>query len=148
MDLLLNFSKKESTDDIKAFEKNVFTFVAAANKRPEIARAFTFFTARTPAYALNVDRDKCKKLGVSLTDVYNTIQTYLGSTYVNDLTIYGRNFHVVAQADSNYRGSITNLNTYYVRNSAGTQVPLSAVTSYKIIENAAAHFSFQFVPDS
>jgi HAE1 family hydrophobic/amphiphilic exporter-1 len=137
------FQQKGSTDDIKAFEKNVFAFVAAVNKRPEIARAYTFFNARTPAYALDVDRDKCKKLGLSLTDVYNTIQTYMGSTYVNDLTIYGRNFHVVAQADSNYRGSINNLNTYYVKNVAGTLVPLSAVTSYKIIENAAliSHFN-------
>jgi len=137
------FQQKGSTDDIKTFEKNVFAFVAAVNKRPEIARAYTFFNARTPAYALDVDRDKCKKLGLSLTDVYNTIQTYMGSTYVNDLTIYGRNFHVVAQADSNYRGSITNLNTYYVKNAAGTLVPLSAVTSYKVIENAAliSHFN-------
>jgi len=137
------FQQKGSTDDIKAFEKNVFAFVAAVNKRPEIARAYTFFNARTPAYALDVDRDKCKKLGLSLTDVYNTIQTYMGSTYVNDLTIYGRNFHVVAQADSNYRSSINDLNTYYVKNVAGTLVPLSAVTSYKIIENAAliSHFN-------
>ena len=109
------FQQKGSTDDIKTFEKNVNAFVAAVNKRPEIARAFTFFNARTPAYALDVDRDKCKKLGLSLTDVYNTIQTYMGSTYVNDLTVYGRNFRVVAQADSNYRGSISNLNTYYVK---------------------------------
>ncbi len=137
------FQQKGSTDDIKTFEKNVFAFVAAVNKRPEISRAFTFFNARTPAYALDVDRDKCKKLGLSLTDVYNTIQTYMGSTYVNDLTIYGRNFRVVAQADSNYRGSINNLNTYYVKNTAGTQVPLSAVTSFKVIENAAliSHFN-------
>jgi HAE1 family hydrophobic/amphiphilic exporter-1 len=137
------FQQKGSTDDIKTFEKNVFAFVAAVNKRPEISRAFTFFNARTPAYALDVDRDKCKKLGLSLTDVYNTIQTYMGSTYINDLTLYGRNFHVVAQADSNYRGSISNLNTYYVKNAAGTLVPLSAVTSYKVIENAAliSHFN-------
>jgi HAE1 family hydrophobic/amphiphilic exporter-1 len=137
------FQQKGSTDDIKTFEKNVFAFVAAVNKRPEISRAFTFFNARTPAYALDVDRDKCKKLGLSLSDVYNTIQTYMGSTYVNDLTIYGRNFRVVAQADSNYRGSISNLNTYYVKNTAGTLVPLSAVTSFKVIENAAliSHFN-------
>ncbi len=135
--------QKGSTDDIKTFEKNVQAFVAAANKRPEIARAFTFFNARTPGYALDVDRAQCKKLGLSLTDVYNTIQTYLGSSYVNDLTIYGRNFRVVAQADSNYRGDISNVNTYYVKNSSGTLVPLSAVISYKIVENAAliSHFN-------
>ena len=135
--------QKGSTDDVKAFERVVNGFVAAANKRPEIARAYTFFNARTPGYALDVDREKCKKLGLSLTDVYNTIQTYLGSTYVNDLTIYGRNFRVVAQADSNYRGNISNLNTYYVKNSAGTLVPLSAVISTKVVENAAliSHFN-------
>jgi HAE1 family hydrophobic/amphiphilic exporter-1 len=134
--------QKGSTDDVKAFEKTVNTFVAAVNKRPEIARAYTFFNARTPGYSLTVDRDKCKKLGLSLTDVYNTIQTYLGSTYVNDLTLYGRNFHVVAQADTSYRGDINNLNTYYVKNTAGTMVPLSTVISYKVTESAALLYHF------
>jgi HAE1 family hydrophobic/amphiphilic exporter-1 len=135
--------QKGSTDDIKAFEKVVNNFVAAVNKRPEISRAYTFFNARTPSYALDVDREKCKKLGLSLTDVYNTIQTYLGSSYVNDLTLYGRNFRVVAQADSNYREDISSLNTYYVKNSVGTMVPLSAVISSKVVENAAliTHFN-------
>ena len=135
--------QKGSTDDIKAFEKVVNNFVAAVNKRPEISRAYTFFNARTPSYALDVDRDKCKKFGLSLSDVYNTIQTYLGSSYVNDLTLYGRNFRVVAQADSNYREDITNLNTFEVKNSTGTMVPLSTVISYKVVENAAliSHFN-------
>jgi len=135
--------QKESTDDINAFERVVRNFIAEANKRPEIGRAYTFFTARTPGYQLDVDREKCKKLGVSLADVYNTIQTYLGSTYVNDLTIYGRNFRVVAQADTAYRGDIKNLDQYYVRNSAGTMLPLSALINYKVIESAPliSHFN-------
>ncbi|HEY4967220.1 MAG TPA: efflux RND transporter permease subunit, partial [Puia sp.] len=134
--------QKGSTDDVKKFEKVVNNFVAAVNKRPEISRAYTFFNARTPGYALDVDREKCKKLGISITDVYNTIQTYLGSTYVNDLTLYGRNFRVVAQADTNYRGDISNLNNYYVKNSAGTMVPLSTVISYKVVESAALLYHF------
>ena len=134
--------QKGSTDDIKQFEKVVNGFVAAANKRPEIARAYTFFNARTPGYTLTVDRDKCKKLGLSIGDVYNTIQTYLGSTYVNDLTLYGRNFHVVEQADTSYRGDISDLNTYYVKNQAGTMVPLSTVISYKVTESAALLYHF------
>ncbi len=134
--------QKGSTDDVKQFEKVVNNFVAAVNKRPEINRAYTFFNARTPGYSLDVDREKCKKLGISITDVYNTIQTYLGSTYVNDLTLYGRNFRVVAQADTNYRGDISNLNNYYVKNSSGTMVPLSAVISYKVIESAALLYHF------
>jgi hydrophobic/amphiphilic exporter-1 (mainly G- bacteria), HAE1 family len=134
--------QKGSTDDVKAFERTVNNFIAAVNKRPEIARAYTFFNAKTPGYTLNVDRDKCKKLGISIGDVYNTIQTYLGSTYVNDLSLYGRNFHVVAQADTNYRGDIINLNNYYVKNSSGTMVPLSAVISYKITESASLLYHF------
>ena len=135
--------QKESTDDINAFERVVRGFLAEANKRPEIARAFSFFTARTPGYQLNVDREKCKKLGVSLTDVYSTLQTYLGSDYVNDLTIYGRNFHVVAQADTNYRSDIRDLNQYYVRNSEGMMLPLNTMISYKVIESAPliSHFN-------
>ncbi len=128
--------QRESTDDIKTFEKVVQNFVMAANKRPEIARAFSFFTARTPGYKVDVDREKCKKLGVSIADVYNTLQTFLGSRYVNDFTIYGRNFHVVAQADSLYRGDIKDLNQYYVKNQAGTLLPMSTLITYQLTESA------------
>ncbi len=128
--------QKESTDDIKQFEKVVNAFVAEANKRPEINRAFSFFTARTPGYQVDVDREKCKKLGVSISDVYNTMQTYLGSRYVNDFTLYGRNFHVVAQADTAFRAGIGNLDQYYVRNQAGNLLPMSTLVSYKLTESA------------
>jgi HAE1 family hydrophobic/amphiphilic exporter-1 len=128
--------QKESTDDIKQFEKVVNTFVGELNKRPEIARAFSFFTARTPGYQVNVDREKCKKLGVSISDVYNTMQTYLGSRYINDFTIYGRNFRVVAQADTAFRADIKNLDMYYVKNQAGTMLPLSTLITATTIESA------------
>ena len=133
----------ESTDDIKQFESQVQTFVAEANKRPELSRVFSFFTARTPGFQLVVDREKCKKLGLSISDVYSTIQTYLGSRYINDFSIYGRNFHVVAQADTSYRTDIQNLAKYYVKNSAGEMIPLSTLTTYKVIENAPliSHFN-------
>jgi HAE1 family hydrophobic/amphiphilic exporter-1 len=129
--------QKTSNDDIKGFEKTVNNFVAAVNKRPEIGRAFSFFNARTPGYQVNVNREKCKKLGISLVDVYTTLQTFLGSKYVNDFTIYGRNFRVVAQADSLYRGDIKDVEKYYVKNQAGTLLPLGSLISYKVVENAA-----------
>jgi HAE1 family hydrophobic/amphiphilic exporter-1 len=128
--------QRESTDDIKQFEKVVNNFVMEVNKRPEIGRAFSFFTARTPGYKVEVDREKCKKLGVSIADVYNTMQTFLGSRYVNDFTIYGRNFRVVAQADTLYRADIKNLEQYYVRNQAGTLLPLSTVITATVMESA------------
>lgn len=129
--------QKESTDNIKQFEKVMQTFISEANKRPEIGKAFSFFTARTPGYQVDVDREKCKKLGVSLSDVYNTMQTFLGSKYVNDITLYGRNFKVIAQADTLFRGDIHALDQYYVRNLQGTMVPLSTLISYKLTENPA-----------
>ena len=108
----------------------------AANQRPELDRVFTFFTAQTPNYKLTVDREKCKKLGVSLNDVYSTIQTLMGSRYINDFTAYGRNFRVVAQADTSFRADIRDLDQYYVRNSIGTMLPLSTVVSYQVSESA------------
>ncbi len=135
--------QQESNDDLKTFEKVVNNFVGQLNRRPEIARAFSYFTAKTPAYEVDVDRDKCKKLGVSISDVYSTMQTFLGSRYVNDFTIYGRNFHVVAQADTLYRGDIKDIDQYYVRNQSGDLLPLSVLTTYKVIENASviSHFN-------
>ena len=133
----------ETTDDIKQFENVVRTFVAEANKRPELSRVFSFFTARTPGYQVDVDREECKKLGLSIADVFGTLQTYLGSRYVNDFTVYGRNFHVVAQADTEYRGDIENLSKYYVRNSRGDMIPLSTLIHTRVVENAPliSHFN-------
>jgi HAE1 family hydrophobic/amphiphilic exporter-1 len=146
--------QRESNDDIKTFEKNVRAFMAAANKRPEINRAITFFNARTPRYQLTVDREKCKKMGVNLAEVFNTIQTYLGSTYINDFTIYNRNFRVIAQADTLYRNDIVDVDKYYVRNYRGTMLPLSSVMSYKVNEGASmlSHYNLyrtaEFVGDA
>jgi HAE1 family hydrophobic/amphiphilic exporter-1 len=128
--------QRESNDDIKGFERVVNTFMAEVRKRPEIAGAFTFFTARTPGYHLEVDREKAKKLGVSLADVFSTMSTYMGSQYVNDFTLYGRNFRVVAQADTAYRNDIRDLSQYYVLNSRREPVPLSALVSSQVEESA------------
>ncbi|MGN6394023.1 MAG: efflux RND transporter permease subunit [Mucilaginibacter sp.] len=135
--------EKQAGGDVKNFEKVLQNFVAAVQKRPEIGKAFSFFTARTPAYQLTIDREKAKKLGVSISDISNALQTYMGSSFVNDFTVYGRNFHVVAQADTNYRTGIENIGQYFVRNSSGGMVPLSTLTSYKMIENAPliSHFN-------
>ena len=129
--------QRESNDDIKTFEKVVNNFVAEANKRPEITKAFSFFTARTPGYKVDIDRDKCKKLGVNIADVYSTMQTFLGSRYINDFSIYGRNFKVVAQADTSFRNDIQNVGQYYVRNQAGQMIPLSTLMTTQVIENAS-----------
>jgi HAE1 family hydrophobic/amphiphilic exporter-1 len=126
-----------STDDIKKFEGVMRQFLGAVNKRPEIAAAFSFFNTRTPSYSVEVDREKAKKLGVNIAEAYQTLATYLGSSYVNDFNIYGRNFRVVAQADTLFRRNMEDIGNYRVRNSVGNMVPLSALISSKVIETPA-----------
>lgn len=126
-----------STDNIKQFEAVSQKFLGALYQRPEIGMAYTFFNTRTPSYKVNVDREKAKKLGVSVADVYSTMSTLLGSSYVNDFNIYGRNFRVMAQADSSFRATLTNLNSYYVRNSQGNMVPISSLVTTQVVEAPA-----------
>lgn len=128
--------QQESADNIQQFQQVVNEFVAAANRRPELSNVFAFFTANTPAYQLEVNREKCARMGLAVSDVFSTVQTLLGSSYVNDFTIYGRDFHVIAQADTNFRTTIHDLSKYYVRSSLGKMIPLSTVISYKMTESA------------
>ncbi|MGN6267634.1 MAG: efflux RND transporter permease subunit [Ginsengibacter sp.] len=127
-----------STDDIQQFSKVTQDFLVQLNKMPQIGGAYTFFTANTPSYQVNVDREKAKQLGVSVADVYNTMSTLLGSSYINDFNLYGRNFRVVSQADSSYRSSLSEIGKYYVRNNQGNMIPLSSLITTKLIESATA----------
>jgi len=126
-----------STDDIKGFENVMYKFIGAANQRPEIAMAYSFFNSRTPSYQVDLDKEKAKKMGVNVADAYRTLSTLLASSYVNDFNVYGRNFRVVTQADTLYRQSINDIGKYYVKNSMGEMVPLSALITTKVIETPA-----------
>ena len=126
-----------STDDIKQFERIGSEFLAKLNQRPEIGAAFTFFNARTPGYRFDVDKEQAKKQGVLVSDVYTTLSTFLGSSYVNDFNIYGRNFRVMSQADSSYRSSLSGVEKFYVRNSQGNMVPLGSLITPTMIESPA-----------
>ena len=127
--------QEQQSGDIKNFQAVVGKFLAAANQRPEIGMAYTLFNSNTPNYKITVDRDQVKKMGVSIGAVYSTISSYFGSSYVNDFTRYGRSFRVVTQADTSYRANINNLNNLYVKNMAGTPVPLGSMVSYQKVEN-------------
>ncbi|MCE7066582.1 efflux RND transporter permease subunit [Dyadobacter sp. CY326] len=126
-----------STDNIQQFEAVMRNFLGAVNKRPEIAMAYTFFNARTPSYQIDVDRDKTKKLGVQVNDVFSSLSTLLGSSYVNDFNLYGRNFRVMVQADSSFRSSLEKIQQFYVRNREGNMIPLSSLVTSKVVENPA-----------
>lgn len=126
-----------STDNIQQFEAVAKSFLAKLYQRPEIGSAFTFFNARTPSYQVDVNREKAKQLGVNVADVYSTLSSYLGSRYVNDFNLYGRNFRVMLQADSVYRSSLHNIEKFYVRNNQGGMVPLGSLITSKVIEAPA-----------
>ncbi len=105
--------------------------IAEARKQPEIdaRQLFTSFSTSTPQFKYDLDRNKAKLLGLSLPDVFSTLQIYLGSLYVNDFNLFGRTFRVTLQADAEGRGSASALSRLYVRNSAGGMVPLSTLGS-------------------
>ncbi|MDF2384126.1 multidrug efflux RND transporter permease subunit [Nostoc ellipsosporum NOK] len=122
-----------STDNIQQFEQVAKDFLAKLNQRPE-AFGYTFFNARTPSYQVDVDKEQAKKMGVQVSDVYSTLSNYLGSSYVNDFNLYGRNFRVMSQADSSYRGSLDKIQKFYVRNNQGNMIPLGSLITERIVE--------------
>ncbi len=139
----MQIQQGNTSDDIHAFETVVKKFVAEAHKNPAISTAFSYYGAHTPSYNLTVDRDLCEKLGVNISDVFNTMQAYMGSLFVNNFTLYNRTYHVVVQADTAFRALVSNINKYYVRNSSGQMLPLGTLISYTPIETAPliTHFN-------
>ncbi len=116
----MQIEEGSSTDDIYQFEKVVQNFAAEARKMPAISTAVCYFSAHTPSWDLTVDRAKCEKLGVNISQVYTTMQAYMGSLFINNFTLYNRTYHVVIQADTGFRALIGDMNKYYVRNSGST----------------------------
>lgn len=99
-------------------------FVYNAMNDPVITRLNNSFQVSVPQLYIDVDRIKVETLGIPLGTVFNTLQTYLGSTYVNDFTLFGRTFRVIAQADENYRNTAEDIGRLEVRNRDGRMVPI------------------------
>src|SRR5271170_246128 len=104
-------------------------FMAAARKRPEFSTVFTTDLPKVPQLAVKVDRDKVLKQGVALTDVYQTLQAFMGGAFINFFNRFGRVWQVYVQAEGDFRTQADNVGRFYVRNKTGQMVPLSAVTS-------------------
>jgi len=114
--------------DIAYLWENTQKFLAEARKRPELARVTTTFVPTVPQVFVDVDRDKVLKQGVGLSDVYRTLQTFMGAYFVNYFNRFGRQWQVYVQAEGEYRTQAGQLGQFYVRNSKGDTVPLSALT--------------------
>ena len=107
--------------------QNTQKFLAAASKRPELARMNLTFSPSSPQMFAGVDRDKVFKLGVSIEDVYRALQTLLGGFYVNQFNRFGRVWKVFVEAEPQYRTRATDVGQFYVRNKNGAMVPLSTL---------------------
>jgi HAE1 family hydrophobic/amphiphilic exporter-1 len=128
--------------DIAFLRDNTQKFLAEARKRPELARVTTTFIPTVPQVFVDVDRDKVLKQGVALTDVYRTLQTFMGAYFVNYFNRFGRQWQVYVQAEGEYRTQAEQLGQFYVRNSKGETVPLSAVT--KIENRSGPEFTMRY----
>jgi HAE1 family hydrophobic/amphiphilic exporter-1 len=134
-----------STDSIQQFEKVARDFLGKLNQRPEIGLAYTFFNARTPSYQVNVDKEQAKKLGVLVSDVYITLSTLLGSSYVNDFNLYGRNFRVMSQADTSFRGSLSNIEKILCPQQPGRYGTSGFINNNESDRGPVRYFSLQYL---
>ncbi|MFM8339798.1 MAG: efflux RND transporter permease subunit, partial [Fluviibacter sp.] len=112
-------------------EEQTMRFMAAAKKRPELTALNTTFGTNAREMFINVDRGKAELLDVPVNDVYNTLQTMIGSQYVNQFAYQNRLWQVIVQADADYRQDPTAFDTMYVRSRTGAMVPLRALINYR-----------------
>ena len=105
-------------------EGNVATLARAGNNQPGLQGLFSSYSANQPQYLLPVDREMATTRDVSLTELYDTLGIYFGSAYVNDFTLFGRNWQVIVQADPKFRKEIGDLSTLKVKNQHGNMVAL------------------------
>lgn len=105
--------------------------VAAAKKRPELANVISTFRPSVPTYIVDVDNDKMQTLGISPTESYNTLQTFLGGLYVNDFNVFGRTWQVRVQAEPRFRDEPSDLDRFYVKSGMGEMVPVSTIATIK-----------------
>src|SRR4030095_4501403 len=104
--------------------------VGALSQRKEVASAFTTFNTGNPQYNIEVDYEKAKQLGVSISELMNTLQIFYGSTFCSDFNRFGKYYRVVAQADVPYRADVNSLNGIYVKNNLGLMVPVTTIAKF------------------
>jgi HAE1 family hydrophobic/amphiphilic exporter-1 len=120
-----------SGKDIKFLADNVQKFMEAAHKRPELGMMFTTFLPNVPQLFADVDRDKVLKQGVDISQVYQTLQSFMGGYFVNYFNRFGRTWQVYVEAEGDYRTDPINMRQFYVRNANNEAVPLDALTTIR-----------------
>ncbi|MGC4394956.1 efflux RND transporter permease subunit [Hydrogenophaga sp. T2] len=111
----------------EAMDAAVKAFMAKAYQTPELAGMFTSWQVNVPQLYADIDRTKARQLGVPVTEIFDTLQIYLGSLYVNDFNRFGRTYSVRAQADAPHRARAEDIGLLKVRSTSGEMIPLSAL---------------------
>ncbi|WP_316168287.1 MULTISPECIES: multidrug efflux RND transporter permease subunit [unclassified Bradyrhizobium] len=122
--------------------------VGAARKAPGLTAVFSPYSANTPQVFVDIDRVKAEKLGVPIANITDTIETYFGSTYVNDFNLFGRTYHVTAQADLPFRKETADLARLRTRNAAGDMVMLGSVVDFKDVAGPDRVARYNLYPSS
>ena len=117
----------------RALEQAVGGILGPANQTPGLVQVFTLFNTATPQVYADIDRTKAEMLGVPITRFFDTLSTYMGSTFVNDFNILGRTYRVTAQADNPFRLSVRDVENLRTRSVSGDMVPLGAVARFQEI---------------
>jgi hydrophobe/amphiphile efflux-1 (HAE1) family protein len=116
-----------------ALQATVSAIAGRANQTPGLVQVFSQFETSTPQLYLDIDRTKAQLLGINVPDIFNSLQVYLGQSYVNDFNLFGRTFRVQAEADSRYRLRPKDVLSLRVRNSSGETVPLASFSTVRDI---------------
>ena len=124
---------RTGTDDTTFLTKNVYAFLGAASKRPEIAAVIPSYLPGVPQLYADVDREKVSEQQVNLTDVYTTMSTFMGGYLVNYFNRFGRQWQTYVEAEGSSRTNIANIDQFYVRSANGSQVPLGSLVHVKQI---------------
>jgi len=130
MDFRLQATMGQSPEELA---KALDLLSIAANRDPRIARAYSTYRASTPQLYLNVDREKAEMLDVPIGRVFSTLQTIMGSRYINDFNLYSRIYQVKVQADYPYRSKLEDILDVYVQNNKGDMVPLTTLVTVNTI---------------
>jgi hydrophobe/amphiphile efflux-1 (HAE1) family protein len=117
----------------RALEQAVGTITGPANQTPGLVQVFTLFNTSTPQIYADIDRTKAEMLGVPITRFFDTLSTYMGSTFVNDFNILGRTYRVTAQADNPFRLSVRDVENLRTRSTSNEMVPLGSVATFREI---------------
>jgi len=127
----LQLELTDGSFDYYELQRVADNIVAAARKRPEVLAVLTSFRAEVPQIFVDIDRSQTEVFGVSVGDLFNTLQAYLGSSYVGQFTKFGQTFPIFVQADQQFRLETTDIPNYYVRNQSGDMVPIGAVADIR-----------------